>query len=168
MTNHLTPQISIEDKIYIIRGYKVMIDRDLAELYGVKTKALNQAVRRNLNRFPDDFVIQLTEPEKEQLVTICDRFSPLKHSSYLPYGFTEQGVAMLSSVLDSERAVLVNIQIMRIFAKLREMISSHKDLQRKINEMERNYDERFKVVFEALKKLLGSPEQFPKVKGFIS
>lgn len=129
----LIPVEIIERKIYLIRRHKVMLDRDLAALYGVETKALNRAVKRNLQRFPDDFMFQLTKEESENL-----RFhfgtSSWGGQRYLPYAFTENGVAMLSSVLSSERAVEVNIQIMRTFTRLREMLLTHKDLQRKIME----------------------------------
>ena len=119
----MTTTVSIEiitSKIYLIRNIKVMLDRDLADLYGVTTKALNQAVTRNEQRFPSDFMFRLTKEEKQELVTNCDRLDRLKHSSALPHVFTEQGVAMLSSVLRSERAIHVNIQIMRVFTRLRD------------------------------------------------
>jgi ubiquinone biosynthesis protein Coq4 len=135
-----------------------MLDRDLAELYNVPTKALNQAVKRNLKRFPLDFMFQLSKTEKNRLVTICDRFNSLKHSVTGPCVFTEQGVAMLSSVLNSERAIQVNIQIMRAFTQLRRIILSNQDLKRKIEEMEKKYDKQFNVVFEAIKQLL-APER---------
>lgn len=139
-----------------------MIDHDLAELYGVTTKRLNEQVRRNVSRFPEDFMFQLTDKECEslrsQFVTLNLR-SQIATSRwggrrYLPFAFTEQGVAMLSSVLNSERAIYVNIQIMRTFAKLRALLSTHKDLQRKIEEMEKKYDQQFKIVFDAIKALL--------------
>ena len=136
-----------------------MLDSDLAELYGVETKVLNQAVKRNSERFPDDFMFQLSAEEfsilKSQSVTSSSwggRRTP-------PYVFTEQGVAMLSSVLRSERAVDVNIQIMRTFVKLREMLATHKDLARKINAMEKKYDQQFQVVFDAIRKLLEPPRR---------
>ena len=168
MSEHLTPDVSIENKIYIVHGRKVMLDRDLAELYGVKAIALRQQVKRNTERFPADFMFQLSDEEVEAMVSQNVIPSRMVLGGFLPYVFTEQGVAMLSSVLKSRRAILVNIHIMRAFAKIRQMISSHKDLQRKIDDMERKYDGQFKVVFDALKKLLNPPEQFPKVKGFIS
>jgi uncharacterized membrane-anchored protein YjiN (DUF445 family) len=151
---------AIATKILEIRNKKVMLDRDLARLYGVGTKVLNQAVKRNIQRFPEDFMFKLTESEKGQLVTICDQFTMLKHSSALPYAFTEQGVAMLSSVLNSERAIKVNIQIMRAFVKLKELLLTHKDLAIKIDELERKYsdhDEKIKMIFEAIKQLLEPP-----------
>ena len=158
------PHDRIETKIYLIRGKKVMIDRDLAELYGVETKVLNQAVRRNAGRFPDDFVFQLNKQETEiwmSQIVITNRsrsqFVTLnrgRNIKYAPYVFTEQGVAMLSSVLKSERAIMVNVQIMRTFTKIREMIVSNKELREKIEKLERNYDSKFKVVFQAIKQLM--------------
>ncbi len=157
MSNLISIEI-IASKIFVIRGRRVMLDRDLAELYNVPTKALNQAVKRNLKRFPLDFMFQLSKTEKNRLVTICDRFNSLKHSVTGPCVFTEQGVAMLSSVLNSERAIQVNIQIMRAFTQLRRIILSNQDLKRKIEEMEKKYDKQFNVVFEAIKQLL-APER---------
>lgn len=151
---HLIPVETIEKKIFVIRGHKVMLDRDIAQLYEVATKVLNQAVRRNIERFPEDFMFSLTKLERNELVTNCDRFKTLKHSTSMPFAFTEQGVAMLSSVLNSKRAIMVNIQIMRTFARLKEMIISHKDLQRKIDDMEKKYDHQFKIIFDALRNLL--------------
>ncbi|HQQ06605.1 MAG TPA: ORF6N domain-containing protein [Candidatus Omnitrophota bacterium] len=161
-------EISVEvvaAKILLIRGRKVMLDRDLAELYGVETKALNQAVKRNRERFPDDFMFRLLLNEKEALVTNCDRFSMLKHSSSMPYAFTEQGVAMLSSVLNSARAIEVNIAIMRAFVKLRELLMTHKELAQKIDDLERKYqmhEADIQVIFQAIKKLLEPPDEPPR------
>jgi hypothetical protein len=145
----------IERRIYLIRSHKVMLDSDLADLYEVGTKVLNQAVKRNLDRFPEDFMFQLTADEAEalrsQFVT-----SNRGGRRYLPFVFTEQGVAMLSSVLNSERAIQVNIIIMRAFVRLRELLATHHDLARKIEALERKYaahDVQFKVVFEAIRKL---------------
>ncbi len=156
----LIPQETIEGKILLIRGKKVMLDRDLAALYGVQTKVLKQAVRRNAKRFPDDFMFELTTKEFEnwrsQFVTSKSDKMGLR---YKPMAFTEQGVSMLSSVLNSERAIQVNIQIMRTFTKLREMILTHKELKQKIEAMERKYDYQFKIVFDAIKKLLEQPEK---------
>lgn len=158
----LVPVERIEKAILLIRGQKVMLDRDLADLYGVATKVLNQAVRRNLPRFPDDFMFQLTAEEGEslrsQVVTL--KAGRGQHRKYLPYAFTEQGVAMLSSVLNSDRAVEVNIAIMRAFVRLREIMSTHKDLARKLAELERKlgqHDEKFAVVFEAIRQLMAPP-----------
>lgn len=166
----VVPQDVIENKIFLIRGKKVMLDTDLARLYEVPTKRLNEQVKRNRRRFPEDFMFQLTILERDELVANCDRLVKLKHSTSMPYAFTEQGVAMLSSVLNSERAINVNIQIMRTFTKLRELVATHKDLQRKIEEMEKKYDQQFQVVFAAIKKLLEPPpkplpEPPPKPKG---
>src|SRR3989337_836613 len=145
----------------MIRGQKVMLDVDLAAIYGVTTKRLNEQVRRNLRRFPSDFMFQLTSEEAESLRS---QIATSKRGGrrYLPYVFTEQGVAMLSSVLNSERAIEVNILIMRAFVKLREMLATHKDLAKKLEGMEKNYDEQFKVVFEAIYELMKPPE--PKKK----
>lgn len=142
---------------------KVMLDKDLAELYGVETKVLNQAVKRNVGRFPADFMFPLTRQEvtnlKSQIVTSTwgGRRKPV-------YAFTDYGILMLSSVLNSERAIQVNIQIMRTFSKLRQLMIEHHDLRRKIEEMEKKYDDQFKVVFRAIKELLNPP---PKSKGSI-
>ncbi len=160
------PQDTITSKILTLRDKKVMLDRDLAQLYEVSTKVLNQAVKRNIRRFPEDFMFQLSKEETKQLVTNCDRFASLKHSSITPHAFTQEGVAMLSSVLNSERAILVNIQIMRAFTRLREMLSTHIDLKRKIENMEKKYDAKFKVVFETIKQLLEPPKKPKKKIGF--
>lgn len=162
---NLLPQVLIEQKIFLIRGRRIMLDRDLAELYGVETRILNQAVKRNLNRFPEDFMFQLTPEEAVELSR--SQFVTLKRGQnikYLPFAFSENGVAMLSSVLNSERAVEVNIQIMRTFTRLREMLLTHKDLQRKIENMEKKYDHQFKIVFDAIKQLLATPETKKKGK----
>lgn len=137
--NELIPIEIIENKILIIRGQKVMIDRDLAQLYEVETKVLNQAVKRNIERFPDNFMFKLNDGELNELVTNCDRFKSLKHSVSNPYAFTEHGVAMLSSVLNSKRAIAVNIQIIQIFIKMKEFMLSHKDLSQRIVELERYF-----------------------------
>ncbi len=159
-------QKAIVSKILLIRSKKVMLDRDLAQLYKVSTKALNQAVRRNKRRFPSDFMFRLTKNEKKELVTNCDRFKVLKHSTSMPYVFAEPGVAMLSSVLNSEIAIQVNIQIIRIFIGLREMVITHKNLQRKIEVMEKKYDQQFRVVFEAIKQLIREKQKPKRKIGF--
>jgi len=162
----------VASRIFEIRGKKVMIDRDLALLYGVPTKRLNEQVKRNIRRFPADFMFQLTRAEKEELVAICDRFNTMKHTTTLPYAFTEQGVAMLSSVLNSERAIQVNILIMRAFTKLREILLTHKDLALKIEALERKFtdhDEKIKAIFDAIKQLLEPiPEEAKRRIGFHS
>jgi len=165
-SKQLVPVELIDHAILLIRGQKVLLDRDLAQLYQVSTKVLNQAVKRNINRFPKDFMFQLTRKENNELVTNCDRFSILKHSSTLPHAFTEQGVAMLSTVLNSERAIEVNIQIMRAFVRLRQMLSTHADLAKKLEALERKYDSQFRVVFEAIHALMAEPEQPKRKIGF--
>jgi hypothetical protein len=162
----VVPVERIEQAILLIRGQKVMLDADLAKLYGVSTKVLNQAVKRNQRRFPADFMFRLTKHEKKELVTNCDRFQRLKHSTALPRAFTEQGVAMLSSVLNSDRAIDVNIEIMRAFVRLRQMLAAHKDLARKLAALEKKYDEQFKIVFEAIRELMTPPEKSTKKIGF--
>lgn len=150
----LLPVERIESRIMLIRGEKVLLDADLAELYGVTTKVLNQAVKRNLDRFPDDFMFVLTAAEKQEVVTNCDHLRQLKYSPSKPYAFTEQGVAMLSSVLRSDRAVQVNVTIMRTFVRLRQLMSTHADLARKLATLESKYDEQFAVVFRAIEQLM--------------
>jgi hypothetical protein len=160
------PVERIEQAILLIRGAKVILDRTLAELYGVETKQLKRAVRRNINRFPPDFMFELT---KEEYQSLRYQFGTLKrgeHSKYLPLAFTEQGVAMLSSVLNSSRAIEVNILIMRAFVRLRGMISSYKELLRKLEDMEKKYDEQFRVVFEAIRQLMTPPDPPRKRIGF--
>ena len=160
------PLEQITGKIFLIRDQKVMLDRDLAEMYGVQTKALKQAVRRNVNRFPPDFMFEL---KKEEFQNLRSQFvtSSWGGSRYLPMVFTEQGVAMLSSVLNSEHAIQVNIQIMRAFTQLRKMLTGHNDLRRKIEAMERRYDKQFQIVFEAIKLLLDEDERPEKKIGYI-
>ena len=151
----------IENRIFFIRGQKVMVDRDLAQLYKVTTKVLNQAVKRNANRFPREFMFRLTGKERNELVTNCDRFASLKHSTSLPCVFTEHGVAMLSSVLNSEQAIQVNIAIIKTFIKLREIVSSYKKLSEKIRSLEKKHNAKFKVIFEAIRRLM-TEEEKPK------
>lgn len=152
--NDLVPAERIENKIYLIRGHRVMLDKDLAELYGVSTSHLKRQVRRNVDRFPEDFMFILNLNEMDLMV--CQIGIPSK--SYFggakPFAFTEHGILMLSSVLSSQRAIQVNIQIMRTFTKLRQILATHEDLRRKIASMERKYDLQFRVVFDAIKALL--------------
>ena len=179
--------IQAERRILLLRGKKVMLDFDLAELYGVETKALNQAVKRNRERFPEDFAFQLTleevdalrlqietskqrvaepqedEPNRSQFVTGSQKH---RDARYRPYAFTEQGVAMLSSVLRSSRAVQVNIAIMRAFVRLRELLLTNADLARKLEAMEKKYDSQFKVVFDALRQLMTPPDPPRRRIGF--
>ena len=147
-----------------------MVDRDLAELYGVETKHLNRQVKRNIQRFPEEFMLQLTIEERNQLVTICHRFKTMKHSSSLPYVFTEHGVAMLASVLKSDRAVKISINIIKAFVKLREMLSTHKELAHKLAQLERKiekHDDEIKLVFDAIRQLMTPPEPKRKRIGFL-
>lgn len=162
----LVPVELIASKIYLIRGIKVMLDKDLAELYGVETKRLKEQVRRNIERFPQDFMFELTKDEYQALRSQIATLKRGQHSKYAPFAFTEHGVLMLSSVLNSERAIQVNIQIMRTFTKLREMLSTHKDLKRKIEFIEKKYDEQFQIVFEAIKQLLTEEDKPKKKIGF--
>ena len=149
----LIPTERVEQAIFLIRGQKVMLDVDLAKLYGVTTFNLNKAVKRNLDRFPEDFMFQLNYQEVRNLIFQFG-ISSWGGTRKPPRAFTEQGVAMLSSVLKSKRAVQVNIEIMRAFVKLREMLASHKDLALKLAEMEKKYDSQFKVVFDAIRELM--------------
>ncbi len=176
----IIPAERIERRIILLRGQKVLLDFDLAGLYEVETRALNQAVQRNLERFPEDFMFQLTREEAEQVLrsqivilndettgnaqkkqgSLRSQIVTLKrgqHLKYAPYAFTEQGVAMLSSVLRSPRAVLVNIAIMRTFVQLRQMLASNAGLARKLAALEAKYDEQFKIVFDAIRELMAAP-----------
>ena len=165
---NLLPIEKIENAIYLIRGEKVMLDRDLAKLYDVQTGALNQAVRRNRERFPEDFMFQLTSAEVAELNLSQIVIGSEKHRNprLRPYAFTEQGVAMLSSVLRSKCAIAVNIEIMRAFVKLRQLLASNAELSRRLDELESNYDEQFKVVFAAIRKLMAAPVRNRKEIGF--
>jgi len=157
----------IERVIVLIRGHKVMLDRDLAELYGVEVKQLKRQVKRNQDRFPVDFMFELS---KEEYDALRSQFGTLKrgeHSKYLPYAFTEQGVAMLSSVLRSMRAVKVNIEIMRTFVRLRQILASNTQLARKLDALEKKYDIQFKVVFDAIRQLMAPPEPKKRKIGFL-
>jgi hypothetical protein len=164
----------VDNRIYAIRAQRVMIDRDLAELYQVRTIALRQQVKRNRGRFPRDFVFQLTRAETEMLVSQSVIPSRRSLGGSRPYAFTEQGVAMLSSVLRSARAVQVNIAIMRAFVKLRELMATHRDLARKIEELEKKYEKHetrmseFKEVFEALRELIQAPAPPRRPIGFLA
>ena len=160
----------IEKAIYLIRGEKVMLDRDLAKLYEVPTGALNQAVRRNRERFPEDFMFQLTSAEVAKLNLSQTVIGSEKHRDprLRPYAFTEQGVAMLSSVLRSKCAISVNIEIMRAFVKLRQILKSNAELARRLDELERKYDKGFKIVFDAIRQLMAAPARNRKEIGFRS
>ena len=168
---------TIEKRIFSIRGQKVMIDRDLAELYGVETKKLNQAVKRNIIRFPEDFMFKLTGKEFSELVTICDRFKTLKHSSFQPNAFTEHGIAMLSSVLNSEKAIAINIQIIKAFVKLRHYAYSQMETNEQIAELRKllmihiensdhkfsEYDKKIRQIVQALNNLMEQPIKTRKI-----
>lgn len=162
----IVPVEVVERKIYLIRGQKVMLDKDLAVLYGVKPIRLREQVKRNIRRFPNDFMFQLNEKEINSMVSQNAIPSRKYLGGYKPYVFTEQGVAMLATVLNSERAVQVNIAIMRVFVKLREMIACNKDLARKLENMEKKYDAQFKVVFDAIRQLMAPPEPKKQKIGF--
>jgi len=170
----LIPEELIGHKIFLLRNQKVMLSIHLAKLYGVQTKALMQAVKRNNERFPEDFMFQLTPEEaqssRSQFVTLNNKdFKRGKNLKYLPYAFTEQGVAMLSSVLHSKRAVQINIAIMRAFVKLRQILSNNKELAHKLEELERNvskHDENIRNIFEAIRQLMAPPEKLKRRIGF--
>jgi len=162
----LVPIERIEKKIFQIRGKKIMLDKDLAELYEVRTKVLLQSVKRNIRRFPDDFMLHLTREEmsnlRSQFVT-----SSWGGRRYRPYAFTQEGIAMLSSILNSERAIMVNIQIMRVFVDLRRVTLTYVGLKRKINDMEKKHDSHFAIVFEAIRKLIAPHTERPRrITGF--
>lgn len=149
------PDEVIMNKILLVRDLKVMLDSDLAKLYGITTKRLNEQVKRNIKRFPEDFMIQLTDAEKAQVVANCDHLKKLKYSPYLPFAFTEHGVVMLAGVLNSDRAILINIQIVRIFNKMRKMLTLHKDVLIEIERIKNqisDHESRILVVFEYLKQ----------------
>ena len=173
----LVPIERIESLIFLLRGHKVMLDADLAELYGVETKALNQAVKRNLDRFPEDFMFRLTPQEVENLrfhfgtSSLRSQFVTSKSGRggrrHPPYVLTEQGVAMLSSVLRSRRAIQVNVEIMRTFVRLRQLLASNAQLARKLEALEKKYDAQFKVVFDAIRQLMSPPEPKKRKIGFL-
>src|SRR4030067_1272202 len=170
MASNLIPQEIIEQKIYLMRRHKVMLSNHLAELYDVEVRSLIQAVKRNKDRFPDDFMLQLTDAEFQNLKSqiVISSWGGFRRST--PYAFTEQGVAMLSSVLRSKRGILVNIAIMRAFVKLREILSTHKELAHKLKQLENKiekHDEEIKVIFDAIRQLMIPPEPKKKKIGFI-
>jgi hypothetical protein len=163
---HLVP-LGIENQILIIRDLKVMVDFDLARLYGVTTKRLNEQVKRNLDRFPPDFMFELTSQETAELVANCDRFKRLKHSSARLHAFTEHGAIMLASVLKSSIAVQASIQVVRAFVRFRDLLATHSDLARKLEGLEKKFDRKFRVVFDAIRALTQDPKRsVVQVKGF--
>lgn len=160
----------IERSILLIRGHRVMLDADLAELYGVSTRALNQAVKRNRYRFPSDFMFRLTKKEKEQVITNCDHLQKLKFSPALPSVFTEHGAIMLASVLNSQKAIAASIYVVRVFVRLREMLGTHKALARKITELEsriESHDEHIRALFDTIRHLMVPPDKKKRRIGFI-
>ena len=164
--SYIIPAERIERTILFIRGERVMLDADLAVLYGVTTKRLNEQVKRNRDRFPEDFMFQLTEKEKAEVVAICDHLQKLKFSSNLPYAFTEHGAIMLATVLNSPIAVEASIQVVRVFVSLRKMLASNAELSRKLAALEKKYDYQFKIVFDAIRQLMATPEPREKKIGF--
>ena len=159
----------IDSRILLIRGHRVMLDADLAEVYGTTTKALNQAVKRNRERFPAEFMFQLTRREKDEVVTNCDHLRKLKYSPNFPFAFTEYGAVMLASVLNSPIAVQASIAVVRAFIRLREILSTHKELARKLKELENRiegHDEEITALFDAIRELMESPEKPSKQIGF--
>ena len=157
----------IISQIFYIRGKKVMLDFNLAALYGVETRALKQQVKRNPERFPPDFMFELSKDEWRELITNCDNLGAYRFSPSLPFAFTEHGIAMLSSVLNSAQAVSTNISIMRAFIKMRDMINDNNDLKLRLDELETKHDRQFKIVFDAIRKLIGSDAKEKKHIGFI-
>jgi len=170
MTKAIIPQEIIENRIFLIRGQKVMIDRDLAELYGVETKALNRQVNNNIDRFPSDFMFRLKKEEFNEILRCKNYTSSWGGRRFLPLVFTEQGVAMLSGVLRSKRAVLMNVAIMRAFVRLRKVLSTHKELAGKLKELEYrvgDHDGQIKKIFEAINELMELPDRTVKNVGFL-
>jgi hypothetical protein len=158
----LIPDEVVLNKILLIREVKVMMDVDLAELYGVPTKRLNEQVKRNIKRFPKDFMFQLTKSEKNKVVAKCDHLNKMKFSPNLPYAFTEHGAVMLASVLNSERAIEVNVQIVRLFIKVREMLLTHKDILLKVEQMEKRMgkqDDKIQAIFDYLQQFIQDQEK---------
>jgi hypothetical protein len=162
----LIPAEQIEMKIVLIRGQKVMLDADLAELYGVTTKRLNEQVKRNRGRFPETFMFQLTPEEKAQVVANCDHLGKLKYSVSLPYAFTEHGALMVASVLNTPKAIEISIFVVQAFVKLLELAVGNKELARQLDDLEKKYDGQFRVVFEAIRQLMAPPKTKKRKIGF--
>ena len=156
----------IESYILFLRGQRVILDADLAALYGAPTKVLNQAVKRNLDRFPEDFMFRLSRDEKKEVVTNCDHLYRLKFSPTLPYAFTEHGAIMAANILNSDRAIKASVNVVRAFVKLRAILATHKELARKLDEMEKKYDKQFTVVFSTIRQLMAPPPMPRKHIGF--
>lgn len=160
---------AIASRIITLRGERILLDADLAVLYGVTTKALNQAIKRNTDRFPEDFVFRLTPEEKTEVVTNCDHLVRLKYSHALPYALTEHGAIMAANVLNSVRAIQTSVHVVRAFVRLRQMVATNKDLARRMDELEARYDRQFKAVFDAIRELMAPPETPRKRRiGFLS
>jgi hypothetical protein len=161
----IVPSERIERSILVIRGQKVLLDRDLAALYGVRVKQLNQAVKRNLERFPADFAFRLTWPERREVVTICDHLAQLKYSPVLPYAFTEHGAVMAATILNSPLAVRASILVVRAFVRMRQLLAGNEELRRRLDDIERRlagHDEKFVAVFDMIRQLMDEPEPPPK------
>lgn len=163
---NIVPIERIAQAILLIRGEKVMLDIDLAAIYGVTTKRLNEQVKRNASRFPADFMFQLTELEKAEVVANCDHLARLKFSPHLPYAFTEHGALMLANVLNSESAANTSVMVVRAFVQLRQMLASNTELARKLESLEKKYDAQFKVVFDAIRQLMAPPAKPKREIGF--
>ena len=170
MVQKIVPLVDrVEDRILQVRGHRVMVDADLAEVYGVPTKRLNEQVKRNAERFPEDFAFRLTPEEKTELVANCDRFSRLKHSTAFPLVFTEHGAIMAANVLNSQRAIEASVQVVRAFVRLREVLATHRDLARKVDALERKHgthDAQIKAIFEAIRALMDPPKTPRRRIGF--
>ena len=162
----LIPTEKIDRAILFLRGQKIMLDSDLAEIYGVKTSRLNEQVKRNKDRFPNDFMFQLSDSEKQEVIANCDHLEKLKFSRTNPYAFTEHGTIMLANVLKTSTAIETSVLIVRAFVKLRELLSTHKELEQKILELESNYDQQFKLIFKAIRELM-QQEQLDKNRPMI-
>jgi hypothetical protein len=165
MPENVAPSERIERSILLVRGQRVILDADLAELYGASTKVFNQAVKRNQERFPEDFMFRLTTEEKSEVVTNCDHLRKLKYSSALPLAFTEHGAIMAANVLSTPRAITISVYVVRAFVKLRGLVNTQKDFARKLEDLEKRlveHDEKFEVVFAAIRQLMQPPAQPPK------
>jgi hypothetical protein len=152
-------RVPVESRILFIRAQRVILDADLATVYGSTTRTLNQAVKRNPERFPPDFMFRLTSKEKKEVITSCDHLRKLRYSPSLPYAFTEHGAVMAASVLNTPIAVMASVQVVRAFVRLREILAAHKELARKLTELETKYDQQFKLVFDAIRELMAPPEK---------
>jgi hypothetical protein len=166
MKKTLVPVEHVQKAILFIRSEKVILDADLAVLYGVSTKRLNEQIKRNRDRFPDDFMFQLTSDEKAEVVANCDHLSKLKFSPNLPYAFTEHGTIMAANVLKSERAIRASVEVVRAFVRLRRMLASNAELSRRFDELESKYDRKFKIVFDVIRQLMSPPLANRKQIGF--